>query len=142
VVTASIDGTARIWDVTWATHVRGDALRERVCAEKLVGAAQEFSDDEMDDPVLRGIDKDDPVARNARLRRGLPSELWRFTHALAGAVKVRKPRPRSRQRVTCVPTPSKRDLRMNALVRGSRLLLLRRRARYHLLPLRADSEID
>jgi hypothetical protein len=85
VVTASIDGTARIWDVTWATHVRGDALRERVCAEKLVGAAQEFSDDEMDDPVLRGIDKDDPVARNARLRRGLPSELWRFTHALAGA---------------------------------------------------------
>ena len=27
----------RIWDVTWAMLVRGDALRERVCAEKLIG---------------------------------------------------------------------------------------------------------
>jgi len=49
VVTASRDHTARIWDVTWATLVRGDALRERVCAEKLIGAAEEFTDDEMED---------------------------------------------------------------------------------------------
>ena len=92
VVTASDDRTAGIWDVTWATLVRGDALRERVCAEKLLGAAQEFSDDEMEDPILRGIDKDDPAARNACLRRGplsldywtrLPGEFWRFTRALA-----------------------------------------------------------
>ena len=89
VVTASNDNTARIWDVTWATLVRGDALRERVCAEKLVGAAQEFTDAELEDPILRGIDKDDPVARNPCLRRGplsldywtrLPMQFWRALH--------------------------------------------------------------
>ena len=42
VLTAPLDRTVRIWDVTWATLVRGDALRERVCAEKMVGPAQEF----------------------------------------------------------------------------------------------------
>jgi WD40 domain-containing protein len=86
VVTASDDETARIWDVTWAALVRGDALRERVCAEKLAASAQEFTDDELEDPILRGIDKDDPVARNPCLRRGplsldywtrLPMQLWR-----------------------------------------------------------------
>ncbi len=94
VVTASGDNTARIWDVTWATLVRGDSLRERVCAEKLIGAAQEFTDGEMDDPILRGIDKDDPIARNPCLRRGplsldywtrLPGQLWRSTRRLVGA---------------------------------------------------------
>jgi hypothetical protein len=94
VVTASDDNTARIWDVTWATLVRGDTLRERVCAEKLIGAAQEFTDGEMeDDPILRGIDKDDPVARNPCLRRGplsldywtrLPAQLWRSTRRFVG----------------------------------------------------------
>jgi hypothetical protein len=86
VVTASFDNAARIWDATWATLVRGDALRERVCAEKLVGPAQEFTDAELEDPILRGIDKDDPVARNPCLRRGplslhywtrLPIQVWR-----------------------------------------------------------------
>ena len=57
--------------------MRGDALRERVCAEKLIGAAQEFTDGEMEDPILRGIDKDDPVARNPCLRRGpLSLDYW------------------------------------------------------------------
>jgi len=61
VVTASDDFSApvwhvRTWDVTWATLVRGDTLRERICTEKLIGAAQEFTDDEMDDPILRGIE--------------------------------------------------------------------------------------
>jgi WD40 repeat protein len=79
--------TVHIWDVTWAT-LSGDPLRERVCAEKLVGAAQEFSNSEMEDPILRGIDKDDPIARNPCLRRGplsldywtrLPGQLWRST---------------------------------------------------------------
>jgi WD domain, G-beta repeat len=93
VVTASGDSTPHIWDVTWATLVRGDALRERVCAEKLIGAAQEFTDGEMDDPILRGVDKDDPVARNPCLRRGpvsldywtrLPRQFWRSTRWLAG----------------------------------------------------------
>ena len=94
VVTASDDNTARIWDVTWATLVRGDALRERVCAEKLIGAAQEFTDREMEDPILRGIDKDDPIARNPCVRRGplsidywtrLPGQLWRSIRRLVGA---------------------------------------------------------
>jgi hypothetical protein len=85
VLTKSLDAIAR-WDVTWATLVRGDDLRKRVCAEKLVGLAQEFTDDELEDPILRGIDKDDPVARNPCLRRGplsldywtrLPGQLWR-----------------------------------------------------------------
>ena len=69
-------------------------LRERVCAEKLIGAAQEFSDDELEDPILRGIDRNDPVARNPCLRRGplsldywtrLPGELWRAAHRTLGA---------------------------------------------------------
>ena len=92
-MTASWDNTARIWDVTWATLIRDDALRERVCAEKLIGAAQGFSDREMEDPILRGIDQDDTVARNPCLRRGpltldywtrLPGQLWHSTRALAG----------------------------------------------------------
>jgi len=87
VVTASDDNTARIWDVTWATLVRGDALRERVCIEKLVGSAQEFTDAEFEDPILRGIDKDDSVARNPCHQRGplsfdywtrLPMQFWRW----------------------------------------------------------------
>jgi hypothetical protein len=85
VVTASDDNTARLWDVTWATKVYGPELRERVCAEKLVGAAQEFTREELDDPILRGIDPDDPIARNPCLRRGplsldywtrLPGQWW------------------------------------------------------------------
>jgi hypothetical protein len=93
-VTASWDKTARIWNVTWATLVRGDDLRERVCAEKLIGGAQEFTGVEIeDDPILRGIDKSDPVARNPCLRRGplsldywtrLPGQLWRSTRTLVG----------------------------------------------------------
>jgi WD40 repeat protein len=94
VVTASHDFTAHIWDVTWATLVRGDTLRERVCDEKLIGAAQEFTDGEIEyDPILRGIDKDDPIARNPCLRRGplsldywtrLPRKLWRSTRRFVG----------------------------------------------------------
>src|SRR5215831_4416126 len=47
----------RIWDVTWATLIRDDALRG--------ACVQEFNDGEIeDDPILRGIDKNTPVARN------------------------------------------------------------------------------
>ena len=93
VLTASSDNTVRIWDVTWATLLRGDILRERVCAEKLISAAQEFTGGELEDPILRGIDKDDPIARNPCLRRGplslefwtrLPGQLWRSTRRLVG----------------------------------------------------------
>jgi WD40 repeat protein len=84
---------AHIWEVAWTTHVRGDTLRERVCAEKLIGAAQEFTDSEMQDPILRGIDVSDPIARNPCLRRGplslvywtrLPAQLWRSTRRHVG----------------------------------------------------------
>jgi hypothetical protein len=43
--------------VGWATLVRGAPLRERICAERLVGTAQEFTDAELEDLILRGIDK-------------------------------------------------------------------------------------
>jgi hypothetical protein len=78
-----------MWDVTCTVLVRGDALRERVCAGKLVGLAQELTDTELEDPILRGIGKDDPIARNACLRRGplsldywtrLPAQFWRSLH--------------------------------------------------------------
>jgi WD40 repeat protein len=94
VVTAADDATVRVWDVTWATLLRGNELRERVCRENLVGAAQEFSDAELKDPILRGIDKNDPVARNPCLRRGpltldywtrLTGNGWRSLRRLAGS---------------------------------------------------------
>jgi len=93
-LTASTDTTARILDVTWAARIRGDDLRERVCAEKLIGAAQEFTDFELEDPILRGIDRNDSVARNPCLRRGplsleywarLLGNSWRSLRRLAGA---------------------------------------------------------
>jgi DNA-binding beta-propeller fold protein YncE len=93
VVTASSDHTARLWDVTWVTLMRGEALRDRVCVEKLIGAAQEFTVVELDDPILRGIDPADSIARNPCLRRGLlawdywtrlPARLWHFARALSG----------------------------------------------------------
>jgi WD40 repeat protein len=94
VVTASNDSTARVWDVTFATLVRGDELRERVCSEKLFGLAQELTEAELKDPILRGIDRNDSIARNPCLRRGplsldywtrLPGEARRSLRRLAGA---------------------------------------------------------
>ncbi len=95
-VTAGADNVARIWDVEMLL-VYGPALRDRVCAEKLIGA-QEFTDEELADPILRGIDgafsgrsgaspdAADATARNPCLRRGplsldywtrLPGQMWR-----------------------------------------------------------------
>src|SRR5262249_15400964 len=93
VLTTSNDATVRVWDVTWATLWRGKELRERACAEKLVGPAQEFSNAELRDPIMRGIDKNDPVARNPCLRRGplsldywtrLADTSWRSLRLMAG----------------------------------------------------------
>jgi hypothetical protein len=42
VVTASDDNTARLWNATWVTLMRGEILRERVCAEKLIGTAPDL----------------------------------------------------------------------------------------------------
>jgi hypothetical protein len=86
-IVLSFGRTAEVLDVRWATLAHGETLRERVCAEKLVAAAQEFTAEELDNPILRGVDKNDPVARNPCLRRGplsreywtrLPSDLWHF----------------------------------------------------------------
>lgn len=75
----------RVLDVSFLTTY-GAALRTRVCAEKLIGA-QEFTDEELADPILSAIDRDDPVARNPCLRRGplsleywtrLPGQWWRM----------------------------------------------------------------
>jgi WD40 repeat protein len=86
VVTASSDNPARLWDVTWATLVRGETLRERVCAEKLVGAAQEFSSFELEDPILRGVTQTNPCLRRGPLSldywTGLPGEWWASIRAL------------------------------------------------------------
>jgi hypothetical protein len=93
VATASDDATARIWDAESGEEIavlKGHALP--VSSAAFIDAAQEFSDDEMDDPILRG--KNDPVARNPCLRRGplsldywsrLPGQFWRSTRRLIGA---------------------------------------------------------
>jgi hypothetical protein len=74
--------------------VRGDTLRERVCSERLVGAAQEFTDTELANPILRGLERNDPIARNPCLRRApltldywarLPQSLWQTAQRLMGA---------------------------------------------------------
>ena len=94
VLVAFSNGTALIFDAAWATSVRGTTLRDRVCAEKLRGVAQEFTAAELENPILRDIDRDDPIARNPCLRRGplsldywkqLPGSLWRKAHRLFAA---------------------------------------------------------
>jgi WD40 repeat protein len=67
VVTASADKMARVWDVTWASKIRGAELREPVCADRLVGAAQEFSASELDDPILRSVALPNPCLRRGPL---------------------------------------------------------------------------
>lgn len=81
-VLALADDAARIWDTSWMT-VYGATLRERICAEKLVGA-QAFTDEELTDPILRGIDPKDEIARNPCLRRGPLS--WEYWALLPGQV--------------------------------------------------------
>jgi len=70
-VAVSDDGTVRVWDVSWATHLRGEALRHSVCAEKLIGA-QDFTSRDVEDPVLEGL-----LGSNPCLRRGpLSLDYW------------------------------------------------------------------
>jgi hypothetical protein len=85
-VTASLDHTARLWDVAWVTNFRGENLRERVCAKKLVGAAQDFSSFELEDPILRGVTQTNPCLRRGPLSLdywvALPGEWWTSIRAL------------------------------------------------------------
>ena len=66
VVTASADRTARVWDVRWAALVRGEALRDRVCREKLKGA-EAFSVADASDPILSGLEGTRPCGRTGPL---------------------------------------------------------------------------
>lgn len=84
IVTAGQDNVARIWDVEWASTYGAD-LRQRVCASLLHGA-QELTDIELEDPILRGI-----TERNVCTRRGplspaywtaLPGQWWRSLRQL------------------------------------------------------------
>ena len=51
VVTGYPDGTARVWDVRWGVLMHEEALRDRVCREKLKGA-EAFSLADAGDPIL------------------------------------------------------------------------------------------
>ncbi len=53
VVTASRDKTARIWQLDPLVLMSPDQRQDYVCRERLIGA-QSFTDDEMQDPILRG----------------------------------------------------------------------------------------
>ena len=66
IVTASADRTARVWDVRWAALVRGEALRDRVCREKLKGA-EAFSVADASDPILSGLEGTRPCGRTGPL---------------------------------------------------------------------------
>jgi WD40 repeat protein len=90
ILTAGEDRVARLWDVSWA-NVYGAELREQVCAGPLHGA-QELTAQELEDPILRGIDPRDATARNPCLRRGplsldywtrLPGQMWRSLFPLS-----------------------------------------------------------
>jgi hypothetical protein len=61
-VTASWDNTARLWDVHWATLMRGRDLRDRICREKLKGA-EAFSVADAADPILSGLEGTRPCDR-------------------------------------------------------------------------------
>jgi WD40 repeat protein len=74
-LTAGEDKVARVWDTSWLT-VYGSRLRDRVCSEKLVGA-DEFTEEELGDPIFGGYDPSDSVARNPCLHIGpLSLEYW------------------------------------------------------------------
>jgi hypothetical protein len=53
VVTASGDGTARIWTLDRLVPMPADQGQDYVCRERLIGA-KSFTEKEMQDPILRG----------------------------------------------------------------------------------------
>lgn len=53
VVTASLDGIARVWQLDRLVLMPADQRQDYVCRERLIGA-QSFTDEEMQDPILRG----------------------------------------------------------------------------------------
>ncbi len=55
VVTASLDGSARIWRLDPIVLMPGDQREAYVCRERLIGA-RSFTDKEMQEPLLRKRD--------------------------------------------------------------------------------------
>jgi hypothetical protein len=66
VLTRAADDTARLWDVTWTSRIRGQELRARVCREKLVGATL-FTFEEARDPIIAGLGGTNPCERRGPL---------------------------------------------------------------------------
>jgi hypothetical protein len=84
VVTASADFTARIWQIDPLVLMRPSERQAYVRRERLIGA-QRFSDDEMEDPILRGReDLRNPCDRVGPLS---PAFYWRAAVGLATKAK-------------------------------------------------------
>ena len=84
VVTASNDKTARVWQLDPIVLMPADQRQGHVCRERLIGA-QSFTDEEMQDPILRGRDD----LRNPCDRVG-PLSLayyWRATVGLVATIR-------------------------------------------------------
>lgn len=78
ILSVSEGGDLQLWNVEWATRVTGASLRERVCNEKLVGAAQ-FTDDELKNPILKYVD-----AEPCRRAGILAADYWKgISHSFA-----------------------------------------------------------
>jgi WD40 repeat protein len=85
VVTASLDRSARVWLLDPVIAIPADQRRAYVCRERLIGA-QSLTDEEMQDPILRGRDD----LRNPCDRVGplSPSYYWRAAIGFAAAIKA------------------------------------------------------
>jgi predicted NACHT family NTPase len=53
VITASVDRTARLWQLDPVILMSADERQAYICRERLIGA-RSFTDQEMQDPILRG----------------------------------------------------------------------------------------
>ncbi len=95
VVTASVDGTVRLWRLDPVVLIAADERQAYICRERLIGA-RSFSDQEMQDPRLRGReDLRDPCDRAGPFSLGY---YWRT--AVGGLQMIRSAfsnSPRSRK---------------------------------------------
>jgi hypothetical protein len=93
IVTASVDRTVRVWNVSWGMTVRREELVRRVCAEKLVGD-KAFTIEDESDPILAGLAGTNPCERrgpfSAKHWIDLASSIW-------GRLTTAKPDPKSSQ---------------------------------------------
>ena len=89
IVTASEDRTARIWRIDPLVLMPADQRQDYVCRERLIGA-QSFTDEEMQDAILRGRND----LRNPCGRIG-PLSLAYYWRAAVGAAKTIRSAPAS-----------------------------------------------